>query len=546
MSGAKKKLERRALQDQMGMTEKQKQELKTKQAKRRNTILAAVGGAIAVVLVIVLLVWNSGIIPRHTTALTVKDHDFSVVDMDYYYYQALYNYSSNEQYMAQLYAQNGLEYQSTFDASVDMKTQYVDADKTQTYYDYFKEQAKENVTQICALYDAAKAAGHTLSEDAQKSLDSALSDLDSQVQQNRFGSRSAYLRALYGRNITEGIYMKNLEMNVLASDYYNATIGAMGDYSDAELQAYYDANADKMDSYDYDYAYFSGTVSSTDADGNAVDGTDEEKAAAMADAQKKAEDLLAAVKAAKAQTPAEGQAAATFLSVAEQQGASATPRTGVMGVNVTSSVYADWLMDAARKDGDVEKFQLEDAGWYVVEFHARYLDNDPTVDARHILLSTAMEDDPATEDVDESQLAPTEERIAQVKTQAEDLLAQFNAGAKTAEAFGELAEEHSADGRDSDGKLSAAGGLYSGIAKGDMVKPFEDWCFDPSRQVGDTGLVQTDFGWHVMYFQALNRPVWMDRASQTKQTEEQNSFMEKAQEGYEAVEGSGWSQVGNR
>ena len=33
-----------------------------------------------------------------------------------------------------------------------------------------------------------------------------------------------------------------------------------------------------------------------------------------------------------------------------------------------------------------------------------------------------------------------------------------------------------------------------------MVKPFEDWCFDESRKPGDTGIVESDYGYHVMYY----------------------------------------------
>ena len=33
-----------------------------------------------------------------------------------------------------------------------------------------------------------------------------------------------------------------------------------------------------------------------------------------------------------------------------------------------------------------------------------------------------------------------------------------------------------------------------------MVEPFDAWCFDANRQVGDTGLVETDYGFHVMFF----------------------------------------------
>jgi len=33
-----------------------------------------------------------------------------------------------------------------------------------------------------------------------------------------------------------------------------------------------------------------------------------------------------------------------------------------------------------------------------------------------------------------------------------------------------------------------------------MVVPFQDWCFDAARKTGDTGIVETQYGYHVMYF----------------------------------------------
>ena len=33
-----------------------------------------------------------------------------------------------------------------------------------------------------------------------------------------------------------------------------------------------------------------------------------------------------------------------------------------------------------------------------------------------------------------------------------------------------------------------------------MVTEFNDWCFDASRKPGDTSIVKTSFGYHVMYF----------------------------------------------
>ena len=33
-----------------------------------------------------------------------------------------------------------------------------------------------------------------------------------------------------------------------------------------------------------------------------------------------------------------------------------------------------------------------------------------------------------------------------------------------------------------------------------MVANFNDWCFDSSRKPGDTGIVESDYGYHVMYY----------------------------------------------
>ena len=33
-----------------------------------------------------------------------------------------------------------------------------------------------------------------------------------------------------------------------------------------------------------------------------------------------------------------------------------------------------------------------------------------------------------------------------------------------------------------------------------MVTEFNDWCFDESREPGDTGIVKTSYGYHIMYF----------------------------------------------
>ena len=46
----------------------------------------------------------------------------------------------------------------------------------------------------------------------------------------------------------------------------------------------------------------------------------------------------------------------------------------------------------------------------------------------------------------------------------------------------------------------STGGLYEGVRQGQMVAEFDEWIFDASRKEGDTAIVETDYGFHVMYF----------------------------------------------
>ena len=33
-----------------------------------------------------------------------------------------------------------------------------------------------------------------------------------------------------------------------------------------------------------------------------------------------------------------------------------------------------------------------------------------------------------------------------------------------------------------------------------MVENFEDWCYDAARKAGDVEIIETEYGYHIMYF----------------------------------------------
>lgn len=84
-------------------------------------------------------------------------------------------------------------------------------------------------------------------------------------------------------------------------------------------------------------------------------------------------------------------------------------------------------------------------------------------------------------------------------TQAEAIYAQWQAGEATEESFAELATAHTTDPGSQE-----TGGLYEDVTEGMMVPTFNDWCFDETRKPGDTGIVETDYGHHIMYFVSKN------------------------------------------
>lgn len=438
------------------------------------------------------------------TALTVKDHALSVADMDYYYYGYLNTVYEQERMLESIYATSGLSaYTPSFDPSSSLKTQYVDEDKTQSYHAYFLDQAKTYVSQVLALSDAALAQGYTMSPEGQAALEEVRADLDKQVKMYSFFNREGYLKSLYGLRMTEAVYFKNLELVYLAQDYREALANAIGGYSEEALTAYYNDHVGQLNSYDYDYIWF---------DGTAEEGAD--GAAAWADAKRRAETMLAAIQSSDGSPNA-------FSVAAKIQGGSPSTVTALQGHSFSAEPYAPWMMDPSRRDGDTALFH-DDRGYYVVQFHKAYRDDTPRVDFRHILLRTETEDGEA---------------------RARELLAQFLAGERTAEAFGALADQYSEDTRNWEDKLLSPGGLCAWTEQGYTPQPIDDWCFDPQRQPGDTALVQSEFGWHVMYFQGRHL-AWMGQAEEDMKSEAQGALNSQILVGYEPQEGPGWVWVG--
>ena len=158
-----------------------------------------------------------------------------------------------------------------------------------------------------------------------------------------------------------------------------------------------------------------------------------------------------------------------------------------------------WLSDDARKEGDItyverstkdENDKTTVIGYYVIMFRSATDNGFALADVRHILVPFKG----GKADANGNKTYSDEEKAA-AKKEAEDLLQQWKDGKATEESFSELATEKSTDPGSKEN-----GGLYEDVYPGQMVPTFNDWCFDESRKAGDTGIVETSYGYHVMFY----------------------------------------------
>ena len=477
------------------LTEKQLAAQKEAKTTRLYTIAFV---AVLVVLIVIAVyvgvtqtVKNTGYYEKRTTAVQIGDHTLSNAELNYYYIDSVNNfYSSYGSYAAMF----GL------DTTKPLDEQIVDEETGRTWADDFLDTAKESAKNVYALADAAEAAGFVLPEDKQEEIESSLSSIDLYAQVYGYKDGDAYLKAMYGSGASKEGYKAYATRSALADAYYTHYSDSLT-YTDDQIRQKDNEDLKVYSSYSYNSYYLSVskflTGGTTDENGNTTY-SDEETAAAEAALRAAAESLTAEDITS---TEVLDNAIAT-LSVNEGEENAASTDSNNIRYGSINSLYQQWVADSSRKAGDKQVFESTTtdengneslSGCYVVFFEGSTDNKFPMANVRHILVTPEHAADEA-EDAHADGESYSAEELAAAKQEAEELYAQWQSGEATEESFAELANEKSDDG---DG---TTGGLYTNVTPGQMVQAFNDWCFDASRKAGDTGIVQTEYGYHIMYF----------------------------------------------
>ena len=436
-------------------------------------------------------------------ALKVNDTAYSAAQVNYEYMGVYQQYSQYGSYFGSVLP--------------DDPYSMGDSDEYKTWGDFYMAQTKEKLQQLTSLCDMAARDKVELDESDKADIDNWIESIKSSAETLGKDDIDAFLSENFGEGVTEEVLRDMAQRETLAMKYVQHFEDSL-EFSKKEIDAEYKNDKDSYDVYHFTYCMIGATQDQAVA-------PDE---AGMNAAKAKADDIAAKLKQSGEPTADSFKAVVgddpdVQFSTADMDGATLTQY---------QVPFEDWIKDAKRAAGDVEVFEQEGYGWFVILFEGRARNTDPTVNVRHILVR-------ATDADGDGSLSDAE--MAEAKTKIEQIKAEWDAGEQTEERFGELANQYS-----DDGGSNTNGGLYENVYEGQMVPEFNDFCFDPDRKAGDVAIVEdeTYSGWHLMYFVGTGDP-YTDIVIRESLTEKaMTDFSESLTKDVTVVEGDQFKQVG--
>ena len=471
------------------MGKRQAQTKKKGGALKRFLCGVCVGLAVVVVLGAALYstLNNNGFFQRRTVAISSENYQVDNMIMSYHFYTQYQNFMN---YYGSYASSFGL------DTSKSLKTQVCPLTTNKSsWYSYFMDMAVDQVQSMLVFCEEAQVRGITLDDADYDDIDAAIKDLKKQVR-----TSGSSISLIYGAGVNAKDVRRALEMEALASKCKQAIVAEYS-YGEADFDAYIEENPNAL--LHYSYANITLTTQDGVAEGDIT-----------ADMLKDFQTQFEAVTTKEAFDAVAYDYLRNHVYKDDEKTTDDKINEEIAGFVSENTLYPTTETDFskwAKGEGAVNtvyaSMNEEGTALDVYFLMAKpALQDYKTVNVRHILLTAATygSDDAA-------------------KAKAEELLAQWQAGEKTAESFAALAGEYTED--------SAKDGLYENVLKGDMVDEFNDWIFAEGRAVGDTEIVKTQFGYHIMYLDGFGGPAWHaeaeDALMQARYEEDVKAMTEK-------------------
>lgn len=464
---------------------------------------------------------------QYFTGLTVSNGENTAkikVSTYNFYFATLYNsmlsqQSQYEQYGIDL-ADAGLDVD--FDKKLSQQT-YTDPDTEETMgwdehmHDLVVDSIESTYTYYLAAVEANGGEDPEITDDQKTEINDTLDSYEETASGYGY-TLSGYLVQAMGKGVTESVFRTETTRQYIAQNYQGELSSGTENttYTEEDINAYKDEHLEDLQSVDIKIFECS---SEDDAkafyESLAADGSNFAELCteyASSDFDKKAyadEGYSTELGMTRSALQSRGYAIATADAHEHEDGEEHSDDE-----ELTYSGL-DWLFSSDRQAGDI--YQYSTSVVYVIA--PASLSDRNTVNVRHILIA------PETDEEDADATTATDEQWTAAYDQARELLASWDG---TEDGFATLATENSTDTGSTEN-----GGLYEDVVTGQMVNSFSTWCFDDSRKAGDTGIVRSEYGYHIMYFVGENdQKIWQYNAEQALLSEDSASAAEALEDEY--------------
>ena len=534
----KKKL--RKEQNAAAMTERQKKAAKEANATKAYTLtfIVAMVLVVAVFLGITLRTPATGLINRATNAVVVDGEKLNTVELNYFYKDYIYAFSDQYSDYGN-YAYTYLQLYTGLDVTKPLDEQVYNNTTGETWADYFVKAAQDNAKWTFGMYNKAVRENFTLTDTEEKSLAQMEENLDTIAAYYGYSNAKQYLRAYYGPGSTVKSYMQYKRIETIANSYAAAYYNGL-EFKDADYREY---EKDKMVNYNsYSFSYYYLSVSDyltfngggkTEKDENGKETTtytDEQKEKARKDAEAAAKGLAIADNNTLEALNKSIQALELHKNkkAEDLEKIKATENKYILSGSIQNADFKKWITDTARKTGDITTIEIKSgegekatvSGYYVLLYHDMTNNAKPLANVQHILVKFTG----GTKDTTTGTTTYSEAEKKAAKDKAQAILDEFLKGEKQdSAAFAKLASTKS-----DDTGSKATGGLIEGIYRdSNYVQSFKEWALD-NRKPGDTGIIESEYGYHVMFYKEDGKTTYRDLMIDSDLTNERYQEWEKA------------------
>lgn len=464
---------------------------------------------------------------QYFTGLTVSNGENTAkikVSTYNFYFATLYNsmlsqQSQYEQYGIDL-ADAGLDVD--FDKKLSQQT-YTDPDTEETMgwdehmHDLVVDSIESTYTYYLAAVEANGGEDPEITDDQKTEINDTLDSYEETASGYGY-TLSGYLVQAMGKGVTESVFRTETTRQYIAQNYQGELSSGTENttYTEEDINAYKDEHLEDLQSVDIKiFECSSEDDAKAFSESLAADGSNFAELCteyASSDFDKKAyadEGYSTELGMTRSALQSRGYAIATADAHEHEDGEEHSDDE-----ELTYSGL-DWLFSSDRQVGDI--YQYSTSVVYVIA--PASLSDRNTVNVRHILIA------PETDEEDADATTATDEQWTAAYDQARELLASWDG---TEDGFAALATENSTDTGSTEN-----GGLYEDVVTGQMVNSFSTWCFDDSRKAGDTGIVRSEYGYHIMYFVGENdQKIWQYNAEQALLSEDSASAAEALEDEY--------------